>query len=358
MVTPNPIIGIGLHAIGGISASSCYLPFQKTKKWSWNSFWLVQSLFAWVLMPAIIGYYTVPGFFQILANAPSGPFWGAFILGAAYGFGGMSFGLAIGQIGYSLTYTIAIGISAVLGTVLPLSISGGLSEYFLRPGGMIVLAGMIVSMIGVAGCGWAGFKKEKDILFIEGKSGSFNMSKGLMLAIIAGVLSAVFNISLEVGQPIADMAAQNGAGQFQGNAKLIISTTGCYLVNLMWFLVVSIRQGTLVDFTGKSGISAGIRFRNFLLSSLAGTLWCFQFFFYGLGHMQMGNFQFASWVLHMSMLIFFSYIVGVLMKEWKNVKKGTYIILVIALIVLVVSFLITAYGSNLGEELMRNAQNQ
>ena len=47
------------------------------------------------------------------------------------------------------------------------------------------------------------------------------------------------------------------------------------------------------------------------------------FFFYGLGHVRMGNFMFASWVIHMSMLIFFSYLVGLIMKEWKGVSKKT-----------------------------------
>lgn len=350
MVTPNPVIGTGLHAIGGIAASSCYVPYQKTNKWSWNSFWLVQSFFAWLLMPAIVGYFTVPHFFDILIHAPSGPFWGAFLLGAAYGFGGMSFGLAIGQIGYSLTYTIAIGISAVLGTVFPLIYYNQLIANFTKPGGLIVLTGMIVSIAGVVLCGWAGFKKEKDLTESSTSSAGFNMSKGLILAIIAGILSAVFNVSLEVGKPIAEIASQNGAGHFQGNANLIISTSGCYVVNLIWFLVLSFKQGTIKEFTSVAGQSISIRMRNIFWSSLAGILWCFQFFFYGLGHVKMGNFQFASWVLHMSMLIFFSYIVGVVMKEWKKVKKGTYTLLIIALLVLVVSFIITAYGSNYGEE--------
>ena len=60
----------------------------------------------------------------------------------------------------------------------------------------------------------------------------------------------------------------------------------------------------------------------------------------------MGEYKFASWVLHMSMLIFFSYIVGVIMKEWNNVKKGTYTLLIIGLVVLIVSFCVTSYGSS------------
>ncbi|MFC2137399.1 L-rhamnose/proton symporter RhaT [Bacteroidota bacterium] len=354
MITPNPIIGTGFHALGGISASTCYLPFHKTRKWSWGTFWIVQSMFAWFIMPLIIGILTVPDFFQIIFNSPPKAFWGAFILGAVYGFGGMSFGLSIRHIGYSLTYTIAIGISAVLGTIIPLSIFGGLVEYFTKPGGEIVLIGMILSVIGVALCGLAGFKKEKDINTLEGKSIQFNMLTGLILAIIAGVLSGIFNVSLEFGQPIADMAAENGAGHYEGNAKLIVSTTGCLFVNLIWFIVLGIKNKTLKEYTYKTGLKTSELFKNFIWSSLAGSLWCFQFFFYGLGHVKMGHFQFASWVLHMSMLIFFSYIVGVIMKEWKNVKRNTYITLIIALITLVISFIITAYGSVTGQEIIQS----
>lgn len=352
MIPSNPILGTGLHALGGISASTCYLPSNKLKKWSWGTFWIVQSLFAWLIAPLIVGYLTVPNFFQILANAPSNAFWGAFLLGAVYGFGGMSFGLAIKHIGYSLTYTIAIGISAVLGTVIPLMIFGGLTDYFSRPGGNIVLIGMIVSVIGVLLSGWAGFSKEKDLSHKAGEKLNFNMLTGLLLAIVGGVLSGIFNVSLEFGQPIADIAASNGAGHFEGNAKIIVSTSGCLVVNLIWFIIAGIRERTLKEFV-HSELTKVQLVKNYTLSSIAGCLWFFQFFFYGLGHVRMGNFQFASWVIHMSMLIFFSYIVGVVMKEWKNVTRKTYIKLVIALVVLVLSFVITTYGSVVGEAMQQ-----
>jgi len=68
MIPSDPILGTGLHAIGGISAASCYLPNTKTRKWSWGTFWLVQSLFAWIIMPIIVGWLTVPGFFKIIPD--------------------------------------------------------------------------------------------------------------------------------------------------------------------------------------------------------------------------------------------------------------------------------------------------
>src|SRR6056300_2100330 len=248
MNTSNSLIGTLLHAIGGISAASCYLPSTKTKCWSWNTFWLAQSVFAWLLVPLLLAWLTVPNFFNIMAEAPSKPFWMAFFLGAIYGFGGMSFGKAINHIGYSLTYTLAIGISAVVGTIMPLLVFGGLGDFFSKPGGSIVLFGMLLSILGVVICGWAGFKKEKDISTMAASKAGFNMMMGLVLSIIAGVLSGVFNLSLEFGQPIADMAAENGAGYFEGNAKLLVSTAGCFVVNLVWYLIASVKQKTLSEF--------------------------------------------------------------------------------------------------------------
>jgi L-rhamnose-H+ transport protein len=351
MIVPNPIEGTALHAIGGMSASTCYLPFHKTKQWSWTSFWLVQALFAWIIVPMVLGIVTVPDFFDILWNAPTNVVWGAFLLGACYGFGGMSFGYATRYIGYSLTYTISIGLSAIIGTLTPLLLRGEVTAYFTRPGGNIILIAMVVSMLGVGLCGYAGFRKESEI----GVSPSFNMRLGLLLTLIGGILSAVFNISLEYGQPIADMAAQNGAGHFEGNAKLIVSTSGCFVVNLVWFLVLAIKQNNLREMTGENGLGSLAIMKNFLWSAFAGMLWCFQFFFYGLGHVRMGNFQFASWLIHMSMLIFFSFVVGVAMKEWKNVSRSTYIMLITALIILCASFFIMTYGTVKGEAAMEQA---
>lgn len=346
----NPILGTALHAIGGVSASSCYTPQAKVKNWSWGTFWLVQALFAWIIVPILIGWLTVPGFFDILHRAPANVFWGAFLLGAVYGFGGMSFGFAIKHIGYSLTYTIAIGISAVLGTLTPLFINGHLVEYFTRPGSAIIITGMALSVVGVGLCGWAGFKKENDLQKLTGQTIAFKMSTGLFLAIIGGILSGVFNLSLEHGQPIADMAAKAGAGNFEGNAKMIVSTSGCFVVNFIWFIVLGIKQKTLKEFTVSEGLSRSRLIKNTLWSALAGTLWFVQFLFYGLGHVQMGNYRFISWVLHMSMLIFFSFGIGMIMKEWKNVSRKTYITLIIALLTLVVSFVVMTIGSYIGEQ--------
>ncbi|WP_111706434.1 L-rhamnose/proton symporter RhaT [Lutibacter citreus] len=348
----NPLLGTLIHAIGGVSASTCYLPLQKVKKWSWDTYWLLQASFAWFIFPFIIGFLTVPNLMDVFATADTSVLINATLLGSIYGFGGMCFGLAIRHIGYSLTYTISIGISAILGTIVPLIMHGELVEKYNAPGGKVVFLGMFFALIGIVICGVAGYKKENDLkeIKIEGAEPlTFNMKKGLTLTLIAGVLSAVFGISLEVGDPISAIAEANGAGQFQGNAKLILSTGGAFVTNLIWFTIVGLKKGTLKQLIDVKGIGVSAYSLNVGMSILTGALWYGQFFFYGIGHTNMGDFGFASWVIHMSMLIFFSYIVGIIMKEWTQVSKKTNTVLILALIVLIASFVVMAYGTMLGE---------
>ncbi len=350
----NPLIGTLIHAVGGVAASTCYVPFQKVKKWSWDSYWIVQAFFAWFVFPFLIGFLTVPNLMDVFSEAPATVLFNATLLGAIYGFGGMSFGFAIRHIGYSLTYTISIGISAILGTIVPLTMHGELIQKFNAPGGYTIFGGMVLALIGIVICGIAGYRKEKDLKNKAGTSGAaltFNMKKGLSLTIIAGILSAVFGISLEVGAPVAKIAGEYGSGNFQGNANLILSTGGAFITNFIWFTVVGLKNKTLKEIVAIRTIGPKDYYLNLGMSILSGGLWYGQFFFYGIAHVKMGAYKFASWVLHMSMLIFFSYIVGIVMKEWKQVSKKTYSTLVTALILLVISFIIMAYGSNQGATL-------
>jgi len=89
---------------------------------------------------------------------------------------------------------------------------------------------------------------------------------------------------------------------------------------------------------------------NYLMSLLTGFLWYGQFFFYGLGHVRMGNFKFTSWAIHMIMLVLLSAVTGLIMKEWKNCSRKTIQLLTGALVVLVTAILMLTFGNYLGSK--------
>jgi L-rhamnose-H+ transport protein len=207
----NVFLGIGLHAIGGIAAASCYVPQKGTAAWSYQTYWLLFCVSGWLVMPIAVAALTIPNLALVLSEVPIDAIVNTTVLGAIYGFGGMAFALGIRQIGFSLTYAIAIGISAVLGTVIPAILAGNLVSSFQEPGGVAVLTGFVISIVGVALCGWAGVRKERELSAHDpGNSTSFNIRKGLVLVVIAGVLSAVFGLSLSAGTPIDEAVVRHG----------------------------------------------------------------------------------------------------------------------------------------------------
>jgi L-rhamnose-H+ transport protein len=346
-MTPNPLLGVLLHAVGATSAALCYTPQKGTRGWSWQSFWLAQASVCWLVLPLLVAWWTIPELGHVLAEAPFSAMRNSFLLGMLYGVGGTAFGLAIRYLGFSLTYAVAIGISCILGTLLPPLVSGQLAAVFGKPGAGLVMAGIAIGATGILLSGLAGWLKEKDL---GEATGTYNPAKGLPLCILAGVLSAVYGFSLAAGQPVADVAAKYGAGQFEGNVIYIFSNSGAFLTTALYCGWLHLRQRTLGEyFELPAGIHRARLPLNFALAAVTGLLWYGQFFFYGLGHVRMGDFKFSSWGIHMIMLVLFSAMVGLAFREWKGCGPATWAALAAALAVLVIAVLALAYGNYLGD---------
>jgi L-rhamnose-H+ transport protein len=349
-VDSNPLLGVAMHAVGALFAATCYTPQKRIKRWSWQTYWITQAAFCWFLLPILGAMATIPHLIDVLRAAPKDAMVNSFLLGAAYGIGGTAFGIAIRYIGFSLTYAIAVGLSAVLGTLIPPLVYGTLAQTLGKPGAGWIIGGIFVGIVGIATTGLAGRLKEIDLSKQEGK-GEFSLTKGLMLSLLAGVLSAVYGFSLEAGKPIAAVAAQHGAGVWQGNVVYIFSNTGAFVTTAIYCLYLHRKHKTLGELVAlPAGPEKASLPVNFAMAAITGLFWYSQFFFYNLGHVRMGNYEFTSWALHMIMLVLFSNLVGVVLREWRRCRIATDLTIAFALIVLSASVLLLTYGNYLGDK--------
>jgi L-rhamnose-H+ transport protein len=349
MIPPNPLLGTALHAVGAAFAALCYTPQKRVNGWSWQSYWLVQAAFCWFLLPILGAWLTIPEIGAVLREAPRGPMLASFALGAAYGIGGTAFGVSIRYIGFSLTYAIAIGLSTVLGTLIPPLVAGTLGTTLVKPGAGWVISGIVIGMIGIAFTGAAGRMKERD-LSAQAKLEGFSLVKGLLLSLLAGVLSAVYGFALAAGEPIADVASAHGAGVFRGNVVYIFSNTGAFITTSIYCLWLHRRHKTLGEIVElPAGTERASLPVNWAMAVLTGCLWYGQFFFYNLGHVRMGDYKFTSWAIHMIMLILFSIVVGWVFHEWRGSRSRTRLAVGVAFIVLVGAVLALTWGNHLAE---------
>lgn len=366
------VLSISFHAIGALCAAVCYAPQKRVKGWSWQTFWLIQAAFCWFLLPIIGAFLTVPDYAAVVAEVPGDVMLRTFLLGAFYGVGGTAFGLAIRYVGFSVTYAIAIGVSMIGGTAYAIAkgdtsvadAASHVSAFFVKTGSLWVTGGMLVALVGIAFCGLAGKFKETDHAKAgAAQPGENKIMLGLFLCLVAGVLSAVYGMSLAEGAPLAKAAAARAAGHqllgidaatFSGNAIYPFSNAGAFLTTALYCLWLHRRQKTFGEIVGVAPKESGARLPlNWLLAILTGCLWYGQFFFYGFGHFyieKVKGFEQTCWAIHMILLILLGTLVGIVFKEWARCQKRTYVTLALSLTLLIAGKLALDYGNYLGQK--------
>ncbi len=207
--------------------------------------------------------------------------------------------VAIRYLGFSMTYALSIGISCVLGTLLPPLLASQLGGLLQRTGSAWVFSGIAIATAGIFASGVAGKLRDTDqagsmALAVPERSG---LKKGLFFAFVAGVLSAVFGLALAAGQPIADVAARYGAGKFQGNVILIFACGGAFVSTAIFCLYLHWKDSSLREYVSfADGPARNLLGANFGLgrTDRPAVVWAV-LLLYGMAHTYMGLYRFTSW---------------------------------------------------------------
>lgn len=310
-----PVLGVLLHALGGLAAGSFYAPCKKVKSWSWESYWLALGLFAWIVVPLGMAAWLIPQFGEVLRTAPPGSLGLSFFFGVLWGIGAITFGLSVRYLGMSLGFAISLGFCAAFGTLIPPLADGSFFEIIRTSSGWITLGGIALCLGGIAVCGKAGAIREAAMAKDRPAGSELDFFRGVLVAVFAGIMSSCMSFAFKAGAPVQAAAVELGVPPVRSNIPLLVVILwGGFLTNALWCIYLALRNKSFKDYANRQSS----RLRNWLLCAAAGTLWYFQFFFYGMGETQMGSYNFVSWSLHMAFVIVTSNVVGLLAKEWKG----------------------------------------
>ena len=334
----NTISGLLIIALGAFCQSSCYVPINKIKSWSWESYWIVQGLFAWILLPWLGAELAVPdgeslwGLFA--ANSPAA--WLTMGFGVLWGIGGLTFGLSMRYLGVALGQSIALGTCAGLGTIL-----GPVVLNWLYPGqGMLstltwsVIAGVVVTLIGIGVIGLAGSMKAKSLSEQERKAAvkDFNFPKGIAVALLCGLMSACFAIGLAVGGEIKYAGVDP---MFASLPATFLVTLGGFVTNAAYCFAQNSKNHTWGDYA-----KGNVWLNNLFFCILAGALWYSQFFGLALGKgflKDSPTLLAFSWCILMALNVVFSNLWGIILNEWKGCSRRTITVLTAGIMILIIS---------------------
>ena len=331
------LIGLLIIAIGSFCQSSSYVPIKKVKEWSWESFWLIQGVFAWLVFPFLGSLLGVPQESSLFDLWGAGGAGMSIFYGILWGVGGLTFGLSMRYLGVALGQSISLGTCAGFGTLLPALFAG---TNLFEGNGLILLLGVCITLAGIAIIGYAGSLRAQNMSEEEKRAAvkDFALTKGLLVALLAGIMSACFALGLDAGTPIKEAALAGGVeGLYAGLPVIFLVTLGGFLTNAAYCLQQNIKNKTGKEYFS---VKSGQLVNNLLFCALAGVLWYSQFFGLEMGKSFLTESPVLlafSWSILMSLNVTFSNVWGILLKEWKGCTPKTITVLVIGLAVLIIS---------------------
>ena len=226
-------------------------------------------------------------------------------------------------------------IGAGFGTLFPAIFAG---TNLFEGNGLILLLGVCITLAGIAVIGYAGGLRAQNMSEEEKRAAvkDFALTKGLLVALLAGVMSACFALGLDEGTPIKEAALAGGVdGLYAGLPVIFLVTLGGFLTNAAYCLQQNVANKSIGDYAkGK------VWGNNLVFCALAGVLWYMQFFGLEMGKSFLTGSPVLlafSWCILMALNVTFSNVWGIILKEWKGVSTKTITVLVCGLVILIFS---------------------
>jgi L-rhamnose-H+ transport protein len=196
-------------------------------------------------------------------------------------------------------------------------------------------------IVGIVLCSIAGSRRTSS----EEKSTSVQssvFSAGLVIAVLAGILSCLPNVGMAFGSNVTHSAEVLGVSQASSGNTVwaLLFTMGC-IANLAYCLYLMICKKTLSQYWSQETL------RNLGLSALMAVMWIGSFYLYGAGAAKLGHWGVvAGWPLFISLSIVTGNLWGLSRGEWQGASISARRLLNLGLVVLIVAVVIVALSNS------------
>jgi L-rhamnose-H+ transport protein len=340
------LLGLFIVLAAGACNALFALPMKKMVRWEWENQWGLWSVWALVVSPWIIAFLTVPDLFGVYGQVESGVLWKTFLFGIGGGIGMVTFGFGLKLVGFSLGFSIILGLTAATGSLVPLLLQN--PQGLATRSGAGLLVGLLVTVLGVAWCGRAGMLREKAGATGDGGGGSAgrSLTTGLIVCVVSAIFNAMINLSFSAGAPIAEAAQAGLSGTTSSfratNAVWAIGMAGAFLPNVLYTGYLMKSRGTLARF------SAAQTGSYWWMGMVMGLVWMCGYALYGISTTLMGEYGVAAgWVLFFAVTVLTGNIMGFATGEWSEAPARAKLLMKQGIGILIAAIVIIGLGGSL-----------
>ena len=313
--------GFLLLTIAGLMNASFTLPMKFTRRWAWENTWLAWSVFALLVLPAVVTLSTVPELATVYRVSGLMLVLCVMAFGAGWGLAQVFFGIAVDDIGIALTFSLVLGTSAAVGALIPMLRLH--RDKLDTPAGHILLLGIATVLLGVAIC-----------------KGHGNATAGLVLAIICGCGASFVNFGLAFGAPLIDVAARHGASATSAANTVWLPLMAAGAVPNLLYCIYLLQKNSSGNNFARGG------FNHWTLAFVMAAFWFGSTLLYGASVVQLGPLgAVLGWPLFMSLIVIAASMLGIVTGEWKQSGRKPLAVQLVGVAVLILAIFILATAS-------------
>jgi len=332
--------GVGLVVLGGFLNGSFAFPMKRMPAWRWENSWLVYALVAMVTVPWIFTIATTPNWRSVCQQASWSTLMKVMIFGFGWGVGSTLFGLGIRRVGMALGFAIILGITASVGSLLPLVVLH--PEQFWTRQGHALMLGLLLVISGVLLCSMAGRLREREASAQAEDAGGRAFGLGLVICVLSGIFSAMLNFSFVFGKQLQELSLAYGARPtMAANLIWALALSAGFLANAAYcgYLLQTNHTWPLyVSHDAGGGYWLG--------AVLMGFVWFSGIAVYGMGGAMLGTLGgILGWPLFMATIIIAGNLWGAVTGEWAGASRRSYAYSLAGIMVLMLAIYVISLGS-------------
>jgi L-rhamnose-H+ transport protein len=289
------------------------IPMKFMPRWKWENIWLVWTVLSLWVLPVILAWAAVPHPIQAYSTTPWISLARMGVMGVLWGAGVLLLGMSFPLVGVAVGAAIALGCAAAVGTVLPAIYS---ETPMQRSTGLMILLGVVVVLLGVGICGFAGRARDQQqgaSAVTQGQS-----VRGFLFASVGGTLTAALNLAFISGSTIiATVQAQQPSTPVASIAVWMPVFLAGAIPGVVYTLFLLMKNRS-------TGLYRQERTGSYWpLVVVMGALWLGSIVVYGNGVAIIGALgPVVGWPVFMSGAVIASAAWGTLFGEWKNSGKA------------------------------------
>jgi L-rhamnose-H+ transport protein len=338
--------GVALAVMGGILNGSFASPTKYLKQWEWENIWPVWAFVGMILVPWIVVFATLPNPLGFYRGAALRDLLLMFGFGVGFGLAQICFGLGLAAVGLALGFALMVGLTTVVGSLVPLVILQPQTVFTEK--GLLIIAGVGVMVIGIIFCAVAGGKKEKESRAAAagqgGSSSGRSFKVGLVICFFGGAFGPFINFGLAFGTPLLKRAEELGVSPALQPSVVWPPLTLAAFVPYLAYCIYLWRKNKTFHLFALPG--TGI---NWLFGAIMGSLWMGSTVIYGAATSRMaGMGPILGWPLFMSVIIITSNVWGFMTGEWKGVSRRPLTLMLVGISFLILGFCTLAFAARMG----------